>query len=57
MISVILTKLEEDYKSDLPIEIEWYYNADDDDIRSESEIYSMLKKVPIKLIEVANPFD
>ncbi|MGI6479040.1 MAG: DUF1987 domain-containing protein [Salinivirgaceae bacterium] len=57
MISVILTKLEEDYKSDLPIEIEWYYNADDDDIRSEGEIYSMLKKVPIKLIEVANPFD
>ncbi|HOG20079.1 MAG TPA: DUF1987 domain-containing protein [Salinivirgaceae bacterium] len=54
MISLILTKLEEFYKSDLPIEVEWYYSTDDDDIRSEGEIYSMLKKVPIKLIEVAS---
>lgn len=56
MISIILTKLEEYYKSGVHVEIEWYYKTDDDDIRSEGEIYSMLKKVPIKLIEVASTF-
>lgn len=52
MISLILSKLEEFYKSGIPIEVKWYYNTDDDDIQSEGEIYSKLKKIPIKLIGV-----
>jgi Sec7-like guanine-nucleotide exchange factor len=50
MISLILTKLEEYYKSGSAIEIKWYYNYDDDDIQSEGEIYAKIKKLPIKLI-------
>jgi len=50
MISLILTKLEEFYKSGISIEIKWFYNQDDDDIQSEGEIYAKLKKLPIKLI-------
>lgn len=52
MISLILTKLEEFYKSGISIEVKWYYNYDDDDIQSEGEIYAKLKKIPIKLIGV-----
>ena len=52
MISLILTKLEEFYKSGVSIEVKWYYNLDDDDIQSEGEIYAKLKKIPIKLIGV-----
>lgn len=52
MISLILTKLEEFYKSGIGIEVMWYYNFDDDDIQSEGEIYSKLKKIPIKLIGI-----
>lgn len=52
MISLILTKLEEFYKSGISIEVKWYYNLDDDDIQSEGEIYAKLKKIPIKLIGV-----
>ncbi len=52
MVSLILTKLEEFYKSGIGIEIKWYYNLDDDDIQSEGEIYAKLKKIPIKLIGV-----
>ncbi len=52
MISLILTKLEEFYKSGINIEVHWHYNLDDDDIQSEGEIYAMLKKVPIKLIGI-----
>ncbi len=52
MISLILTKLEEFYKSGIGIEVKWYYNLDDDDIQSEGEIYAKLKKIPIKLIGV-----
>lgn len=52
MISLILTKLEEFYSSGLKVNVLWYYNSDDDDIQSEGEIYQMLKKVPIKLVEV-----
>ncbi len=50
MISLILIKLEEYYKSGSAIEIKWYYNYDDDDIQSEGEIYAKIKKLPIKLI-------
>jgi len=52
MISLILTKLEEFYKSGISIEIKWFYNYDDDDIQSEGEIYAKLKKLPITLIGV-----
>ncbi len=52
MISLILTKLEEFYKSGISIEVKWYYNLDDDDIQSEGEIYAKLKKIPIKLIGI-----
>ena len=52
MISLILTKLEEFYKSGIGIEVLWYYNLDDDDIQSEGEIYAKLKKIPIKLIGI-----
>ncbi len=52
MISLILTKLEEFYKSGINIEIKWYYNIDDDDIQSEGEIYAKLKNIPIKLIGI-----
>ncbi len=52
MISLILTKLEEYYKSGISIEVKWYYNFDDDDIQSEGEIYAKLKKIPITLIGV-----
>lgn len=52
MISLILTKLEEFYKSGSNIEVKWYYNYDDDDIQSEGEIYAKLKKIPIHLIEI-----
>lgn len=52
MISLILTKLEEFYKSGSNIEIKWHYNIDDDDIQSEGEIYAKLKKIPIKLISI-----
>ena len=52
MISLILTKLEEFYKSGIGIEVNWYYNLDDDDIQSEGEIYAKLKKIPIKLIGI-----
>lgn len=52
MISLILTKLEEFYKSGSNIEIKWYYNYDDDDIQSEGEIYAKLKKIPIHLIGI-----
>ncbi|MBI9067816.1 MAG: DUF1987 domain-containing protein [Salinivirgaceae bacterium] len=52
MISLILTKLEEFFKSGISIEVKWYYNLDDDDIQSEGEIYAKLKKIPIKLIGV-----
>ncbi len=50
MISLILSKLEEYYKSGISIEVKWYYNLDDDDIQNEGEIYAKLKKIPIKLI-------
>ena len=50
MVSLILTKLEEFYKSGSNIEIKWFYNYDDDDILSEGEIYAKLKKIPIHLI-------
>jgi len=52
MVSLLLTKLEEFYKSGSSIEIKWYYNYDDDDILSEGEIYAKLKKIPIHLIGV-----
>ncbi len=52
MISLILTKLEEFFKSGTSIEVHWYFNEDDDDIQSEGEIYAKLKKIPIKLIEI-----
>ncbi len=52
MISLLLSKLEDFYKSGISIEVKWYYNYDDDDIQSEGEIYSKLKKIPIKLIEI-----
>lgn len=52
MVSLILTKLEEFYKSGIAIEVKWFYNLDDDDIQSEGEIYAKLKKIPIKLIGV-----
>ena len=52
MISLILTKLEEFYKSGINIEVKWYYNIDDDDIQSEGEIYAKLKNIPIKLIGI-----
>ncbi len=52
MISLILTKLEEYYKSGISIEVKWYYNFDDDDIQSEGEIYAKLKKIPITLIGI-----
>jgi hypothetical protein len=55
MISLILTKLEEFYKSGSSIEVKWYYNFDDDDIQSEGEIYSKIKKLPIKLIGINDP--
>ena len=55
MISLILTKLEEFYKSGLNIEVKWFYNFDDDDIQSEGEIYSKIKKLPIKLIGIKDP--
>lgn len=57
MISLILTKLEEFYKSGSNIEIKWYYSLDDDDIQSEGEIYAKLKKIPIKLIGVEDDED
>ncbi|MDD2562665.1 MAG: DUF1987 domain-containing protein [Salinivirgaceae bacterium] len=57
MISLILTKLEEFYKTGVQVEVHWYYNTDDDDIQSEGEIYAMLKKVPIKLIGVDDSQD
>ena len=57
MISLILTKLEEFYKSGISLEVKWYYNLDDDDIQSEGEIYAKLKKIPIKLIGVENEGD
>jgi len=57
MISLILTKLEEFYKSGISIEVKWYYNLDDDDIQSEGEIYAKLKKIPIKLIGVEDNED
>ena len=50
MISLILTRLEEFYKAGKDIQVIWYYNFDDEDIQSEGEIFSMLKKVPIKLV-------
>lgn len=52
MVSLILTKLEEFYKSGISIEVKWFYNYDDDDIQSEGEIYAKLKKLPITLIGV-----
>src|SRR6056297_2037737 len=52
MISLILTKLEELYASGIKVNVNWFYNTDDDDIQSEGEIYQMLKKVPIKLVGV-----
>lgn len=52
MVSLILTKFEEFYKTNKDININWYYFIDDDDIQSEGEIYAMLKKVPIKLIGI-----
>lgn len=57
MISLILTKLEEFYKSGISIEVKWYYNLDDDDIQSEGEIYAKLKKIPIKLIGIEDEDD
>ncbi len=57
MISLILTKLEDFYKSGIGIEVKWYYNLDDDDIQSEGEIYSKLKKIPIKLIGIDDDDD
>ena len=57
MVSLILTKLEEFYKSGISIEVKWYYNLDDDDIQSEGEIYAKLKKIPIKLIGVEDEDD
>lgn len=57
MISLILTKLEEYYKSGISIEVKWYYNFDDDDIQSEGEIYAKLKKIPITLIGVDDDDD
>ncbi|HAM98610.1 MAG TPA: nuclear pore complex subunit [Marinilabiliales bacterium] len=52
MVSLLLTKLEEFYKSGSNIEIRWHYNLDDDDILSEGEIYAKLKKIPIHLIAI-----
>jgi hypothetical protein len=54
MISLILSKLEEFYKSGISIEVKWYYNLDDDDILNEGEIYAKLKKIPIKLIGLSD---
>lgn len=57
MISLILTKLEEYYKSGISIDVKWYYNFDDDDIQSEGEIYAKLKKIPITLIGIDDDDD
>lgn len=57
MISLILTKLEDFYKSGIGIEVKWYYNLDDDDIQSEGEIYAKLKKIPINLIGIDDEDD
>ena len=57
MISLILTKLEEFYKSGINIEVKWFYNLDDDDIQSEGEIYAKLKKIPIELIGIDDDDD
>lgn len=57
MISLILSKLEEFYKDGQKIQVNWFYNTDDDDILSEGKLLSSLKKVPIKLIAVEEEED
>lgn len=52
MISLILSKLEEYYKSGINIEVKWFYNIDDDDIQSEGEVYAKMKKIPITLVGI-----
>lgn len=52
MISLILSKLEEYYKSGINIEVKWFYNTDDDDIQSEGEVYAKMKKIPITLVGI-----
>jgi SiaC family regulatory phosphoprotein len=44
MISLILSKLEEFYKNGQKIQVNWFYNTDDDDILSEGKLLSSLKK-------------
>lgn len=52
MVSLILLKLEEYYKSGINIEVKWYYNIDDDDIQNEGEVYAKMRKIPITLVGV-----
>jgi len=50
MVSLILSKLEDFYKSGIDIKVNWHYYEDDDDIQTEGEVYAKLKKIPINLI-------
>lgn len=52
MMSLLFTRLEEFYKSGIDIQVNWFYNPEDEDIHSEGEIFSMIKKVPIKLVAI-----
>lgn len=52
MISLILSKLEEYYKSGINIEVKWFYNIDDDDIQNEGEVYAKMKRIPITLVGI-----
>ncbi len=57
MMSVLLSKFEEYYKSGKDILVNWHYSPEDEDIHSEGEIFSMIKKVPIKLVPITEESD
>lgn len=50
MIGMVVSRFDMFYKSGGDSEIHWYYADDDDDMKSEGELFAKLTSMPIKLI-------
>ncbi|MCQ2375558.1 MAG: DUF1987 domain-containing protein [Salinivirgaceae bacterium] len=52
MVGVLLSDLETQYLSGKVIDVEWYFDNDDEDIQALGDEFVSSKKMPIKLIGV-----
>ncbi len=48
----IMRKVEALHLAGKKVNVEWYYENDDDDMKDQGEIYQSIMKVPIKLIGI-----